>query len=129
MIRTLPVDIGRFGEVRYAGTKPKLDTEGIQRQNYDGQNQHVVSIAITVDGTLETLAVTVPEPTLGTLPGAGIDMFSSCTIEGLRAGFYVNDRGTGNWYYQADAVAPAAPTSPAVPTSRPVKSVPSESDK
>lgn len=113
MMRTVPVGTDAFAELRFAGTRPKIDGEGVQRQNNDGNKLYIVSLAVSDNGSIETINVTIPEATPGSVPGESLDAFESCTVANLRAGFWVNDRGEGAWYFSADTVAATRPTTQA----------------
>jgi hypothetical protein len=107
MMRTVPVATQMYSQIRFASTRPKVDVDGNQRENKDGQKLHTVALAVADFGTgsVESFNVTVAETTPGSIPGEGLQPFDSCKVDGLRAGFWISDKGTGAWYFNADSVS------------------------
>ena len=112
MMRTVPVSTESFSQIRFASSRPKLDADGVQRENRDGQKLHTIALAVADSGAVETLNVTIAETTPGSIPGDGLEAFAPCKIANLRAGFWVSDSGSGAWYFNADSVSAVRSSSP-----------------
>ncbi len=118
MMRTVPVSTESFSQVRFASTRHKLDGDGLQRENKDGQKLHTVALAVADNGAVETFNVTIAESVPGSIPGNGLESFAPCQVEGLRAGFWINDNGQGAWYFNADSVSAVRVSAPARETAK-----------